>query len=91
MLLIVEQLPIVKMPTDSPKTLVQRKGVYHFAILYSDELALSTLERNNRFIIFIVIGKIRGIKEIEMDGACEHDSFLVARCVRIEKSDQWKF
>jgi starvation-inducible outer membrane lipoprotein len=80
-LIVAEQLPIVKHPVYGPSDSGDRKGgEYEFAFLYPGELAPEVLRFGNRFV---VIGTTSGRKHVVVDGAPKTEPYLVADCVHV--------
>lgn len=78
------QLPIVEHPVYGPTEVGKRPGVFEFAFLYTGKMEASALSPGNRFI---VVGTIQRARIVEVDGAPKSEPFLLARCVRIWKTE----
>lgn len=80
MLIVAEQLPIVKHPVYGPADTGKRSGTYEFALQYPDELPPGALRFGNRFV---VVGTTQGRKSVVVDGAPKTEPFLVADCIHV--------
>lgn len=80
MLIVAEQLPIVKHPVYGPTDTRKRSGTYEFALQYPDELPPGALQFGNRFV---VVGTTHGRKSVVVDGAPKSEPFLVADCIHV--------
>lgn len=79
-LIVAEQLPIVKHPVYGPSDTGKRRGAYEFALQYPDELPPGALRFGNRFV---VVGTTQGRKHVVVDGAPKTEPFLVADCIHV--------
>ncbi|MEP7150578.1 MAG: Slp family lipoprotein [Nitrospira sp.] len=79
-LIVAEQLPIVKHPVYGPTDSGNRKGEYEFAFLYPADLPLETLRNGNRFVM---VGTTSGRKPVVVNGAPKTEPYLVADCIHI--------
>lgn len=79
-LIVAEQLPIVKHPVYGPTDGGDRKGEFEFALLYPGELGPETLRNGNRFV---VIGTTSGRKPLVVNGAPKTEPYLVADCIHV--------
>lgn len=79
-LIIAEQLPIVKHPVYGPAESGKRTGQYEFALLYPGPLKPEVLRRGNKFI---VVGKTEGRIHVMVEGAPKTEPYLVADCLHV--------
>lgn len=79
-LVVAEQLPVVKHPAYGPSDSGTRKGEYEFAFLYPEELSLETLKNGNRFVM---VGTTSGRKPVVVNGAPKSEPYLVADCIHV--------
>ncbi|HYM38086.1 MAG TPA: hypothetical protein VES96_06770, partial [Nitrospiraceae bacterium] len=78
--IVAEQLPIVKHPVYGPAEDVKRTGDYEFALLYPGELDPQALRNGNRFI---VVGTTTRRRPVVTNGASKSEPFLVADCIHV--------
>jgi hypothetical protein len=78
--IVAEQLPIVKHPVYGPAEDVKRTGDYEFAFLYPGELEPQALINGNRFVI---VGTTTSRRPVVLNGVTKTEPFLVADCIRI--------
>jgi starvation-inducible outer membrane lipoprotein len=79
--IVAEQLPIVKHPVYGPSEPEKpRAGDYEFAILYPGQLEPSALRNGNRFL---VVGKTSGRKPVIVNGVPKTEPYLVADCIHV--------
>ena len=79
-LIVAEQLPVVKHPVYGPTDAGNRKGEYEFAFLYPGDLAEENLRFGNRFVI---IGTTSGRKPVVVNGTSKTEPYLVADCIHV--------
>ncbi len=79
-LIVAEQLPIVKHPVYGPAEGGDRKGEYEFAFLYPSDLSLDMLRNGNRFVM---VGTTNGRRPIVVNGAPKSEPYLVADCIHV--------
>lgn len=79
-LIVAEQLPIVKRPVYGPTDSGTRKGEYEFAFLYPSDIPLDTLRNGNRFVM---VGTTSGRKPVVVNGAPKTEPYLVADCIHV--------
>lgn len=79
-LIVAEQLPIVKRPVYGPTESNTRKGEYEFAFLYPDDLSPDALRNGNRFVM---VGTTSGRTPVMVNGAPKSEPYLVADCIHI--------
>lgn len=79
--IVAEQLPIVKHPVYGPAEPDKRRaGDYEFAFLYQGELEPQALKNGNRFVI---VGTTKGRKPVVVNGVPKSEPFLVADCIHV--------
>ncbi len=78
--IVAEQLPIVKHPVYGPAEPEKRVGDYEFAFLYPGELEPAALKNGNRFVM---VGKTSGRKPVVVNGVPKSEPFLVADCIHV--------
>jgi starvation-inducible outer membrane lipoprotein len=79
--IIAEQLPIVKHPVYGPMEPDKpRLGDHEFALLYPGEIEPVALRNGNRFV---VIGKTSGRKPVVVNGVPKTEPYLVADCIHV--------
>jgi starvation-inducible outer membrane lipoprotein len=79
--IVAEQLPIVKHPVYGPAEPDKpRPGDYEFAFLYPGEIEPMALRNGNRFV---VVGKTSGRKPVMVNGIPKTEPYLVADCVHV--------
>lgn len=78
--IVAEQLPIVKHPVYGPTEDVKRTGDYEFAFLYPGELEPQDLRNGNRFVI---VGTTTSRRPVVVNGVPKTEPFLVADCIHI--------
>jgi starvation-inducible outer membrane lipoprotein len=79
--IVAEQLPIVKHPVYGPAEPDKpRAGDYEFAILYPGQLEPTALRNGNRFL---VVGKTNGRKPVIVNGVPKTEPYLVADCIHV--------
>jgi starvation-inducible outer membrane lipoprotein len=78
--IVAEQLPVVKHPVYGPTEPEKRAGDYEFAFLYPGELEPQALKNGNRFV---VVGKTSGRKPVTVNGVPKSEPFLVADCIHV--------
>lgn len=78
--IVAEQLPIVKHPVYEPTEAVKRPGDYEFAFLYPGEIEPQDLSNGNRFII---VGTTTSRRPVIVNGVPKTEPFLVADCIHI--------
>jgi starvation-inducible outer membrane lipoprotein len=78
--IVAEQLPIVKHPVYGPMEDVKRTGDYEFAFLYPGELEPQALRNGNRFII---VGTTTSRRPVVVNGMSKTEPFLVADCIHV--------
>ena len=79
--IVAEQLPIVKHPVYGPAEPDKaRPGDYEFALLYPGEIEPAALRNGNRFV---VVGKTSGRKPIVVNGVPKTEPYLVADCIHV--------
>ena len=78
--IVAEQLPIVKHPVYGPAEPEKRAGDYEFAFLYPGELEPQALKNGNRFIM---VGTTSGRKPVTVNGVPKSEPFLVADCIHV--------
>jgi starvation-inducible outer membrane lipoprotein len=78
--IVAEQLPIVKHPVYGPAEPPKRAGDYEFAFLYPGELEPQDLKNGNRFVI---VGTTSGRKPVVVNGVPKSEPFLVADCIHV--------
>jgi len=79
--IVAEQLPIVKHPVYGPAEPDKpRAGDYEFAILYAGKLEPAALRNGNRFL---VVGKTSGRKPVIVNGVPKTEPYLVADCIHV--------
>lgn len=78
--IVAEQLPIVKHPVYGPTEAVKRPGDYEFAFLYPGEIEPQDLSNGNRFII---VGTTTSRRPVIVNGVPKTEPFLVADCIHI--------
>ena len=79
-LIIAEQLPIVRHPAYGPADSGKRSGEFEFAFLFPGQLESADLRKGNRFIL---VGTTNGRKPVFVEGAPKTEPYLVAECVHI--------
>ncbi|MBU6481517.1 MAG: hypothetical protein KGS09_13345 [Nitrospirae bacterium] len=80
-IIVAEQLPIVKHPVYGPAELAQKRaGDYEFAFLYPGELDLQALRIGNKFIM---VGTTSGRKPVIVNGVPKSEPYLVANCIHV--------
>jgi starvation-inducible outer membrane lipoprotein len=79
-LIVAEQLPIVKHPAYGPTDSETRKGEYEFAFLYPDDLSPEALRNGNRFVM---VGTTSGRKHVVVNGTSKTEPYLVADCIHV--------
>ena len=78
--IVAEQLPIVKHPVYGPTENVKRTGDYEFAFLYPGEIEPQDLRNGNRFII---VGTTTSRRPVMVNGVPKTEPFLVADCIHV--------
>ena len=79
--IVAEQLPIMKHPVYGPAEPGQKRpGDYEFAFLYPGELDQQALRFGNRFIM---VGTTSGRKPVTVAGVSKSEPFLVADCIHV--------
>jgi starvation-inducible outer membrane lipoprotein len=78
--IVAEQLPIVKHPVYGPTEDVKRTGDYEFAFLYPGELEPQDLKNGNRFVI---VGTTTSRRPVVVNGVPKTEPFLVADCIHV--------
>lgn len=78
--IVAEQLPIVKHPVYGPTEAVKRTGDFEFAFLYPGDIAPQDLRNGNRFIM---VGTTTGRRPVVVNGVPKTEPFLVADCIHI--------
>ena len=78
--IVAEQLPIVKHPVYGPTEDVKRTGDYEFALLYPGELEPQDLKNGNRFVI---VGTTTSRRPVVVNGVPKTEPFLVADCIHV--------
>jgi hypothetical protein len=79
-LIVAEQLPIVRHPVYGPTDSGTRKGEYEFAFLYPDDLSPDALRNGNRFVM---VGTTSGRMPVLVNGAAKSEPYLVADCIHV--------
>ncbi|TAJ07371.1 MAG: hypothetical protein EPO61_15560 [Nitrospirae bacterium] len=76
-----QQLPIVRHPAYGPADTGKQTGEYEFAFLFNGKLDQRALMTGNRFIM---VGRTKGKPETVMvDGAPKSEPFLIAQCLHV--------
>lgn len=83
-LIVAEQLPIVKHPAYGPTDTIKRTGEFEFAFLYPGQLEPSALTTGNRIIL---VGTTTGQKHVVVRGSPKSEPYLVASCVHVWKTE----
>ena len=79
--IVAEQLPIVKHPVYGPAEVdVKRPGDYEFAFLYPGELEPQDMKNGNRFVI---VGTTTSRRPVVVNGVSKTEPFLVADCIHV--------
>ena len=79
--IVAEQLPIVKRPVYGPtEGDVKRPGDHEFAFLYEGGLESLDLMKGNRFII---VGTTTSRRPVLVNGVTKDEPFLVADCIHV--------
>jgi starvation-inducible outer membrane lipoprotein len=78
--IVAEQLPIVKHPVYGPAEDVKRTGDYEFAFLYPGELEPQALRNGNRFVI---VGTTTNRRPVVVNGVPKTEPFLIADCIHV--------
>lgn len=79
--IVAEQLPIVKHPVYGPaEPEKKRAGDYEFAFLYAGDIDAQALKNGNRFVI---VGTTSGRKPVPINGIPKSEPFLVADCIHV--------
>jgi hypothetical protein len=78
--IVAEQLPIVKHPVYGPAEDVKRTGDYEFAFLYPGELEPQALRNGNRFVI---VGTTTNRRPVVLNGVPKTEPFLIADCIHV--------
>ena len=78
--IVAEQLPIVKHPVYGPTEDVKRRGDFEFAFLYPGEIDSQDLRAGNRFII---VGTTTSRRPVMVNGVPKTEPFLVADCIHV--------
>lgn len=78
--IVAEQLPIVKHPQYGPAEEIKRTGDYEFAFLYPGALEPQALTKGNRFII---VGTTTSRRPVMVNGVSKTEPFLVADCIHV--------
>ena len=79
--IVAEQLPIVKRPVYGPaEGDVKRPGEYEFAFLYPGELKPQALRNGNRFVI---VGTTTSRRPVVVNGVSKTEPFLIADCIHV--------
>ena len=78
--IVAEQLPIVKHPVYGPTEDVNRTGDYEFAFLYPGELESLDLRNGNRFVM---VGTTAGRRPVVVNGMPKTEPFLIADCIHV--------
>lgn len=79
-LIVAEELPIVKHPVYGPSDSGTRKGEYEFAFFYPDDLSPEVLRNGNRFVM---VGTTSGRKHVVVNGTPKTEPYLVADCIHV--------
>lgn len=78
---VAEELPIVKHPAYGPTEDVKRKGAdFEFAFLYPGDLDPRAMVRGNRFII---VGTTTNRRAVLVGGVTKTEPFLIADCIHV--------
>jgi len=83
--IVAEQLPIVKHPVYGPTEDVKRTGDFEFAFLYPGEIDPQDLRNGNRFII---VGTTTSRRPVMVHGVPKTEPFLVAACIHVWQTGQ---
>lgn len=83
--IVAEQLPIVKRPVYGPSGDVKRTGDHEFAFLYRGELDPQALKNGNRFVI---VGTTTNRRPVVVNGVSKTEPFLVADCIHVWQTDR---
>lgn len=79
--IVAEQLPIVKHPVYGPAEPDKpRAGDYEFTVVYPGQIEPSALKNGNRFV---VVGKTGGRKPVVVNGVPKTEPYLVADCIHV--------
>lgn len=78
--IVAEQLPIVKHHVYGPTDDVKRTGDYEFAFFYPGELEPQDLKNGNRFVM---VGTTTSRRPVVVNGVPKTAPFLVASCVHV--------
>jgi hypothetical protein len=82
--IVAEQLPIVKHPVYGPSEAVKRDakraGEYEFAFLYPGKIESQALRIGNRFVM---VGTTTSRRPVLVNGVPKTEPFLIAECVHI--------
>jgi starvation-inducible outer membrane lipoprotein len=78
--IVAEQLPIVKHPVYGPAEDLKRTGDYEFAFLYPGELEPQALRNGNRFVI---VGTTTNRRPVVLNGVPKTEPFLIADCIHV--------
>ena len=78
--IVAEQLPIVKHPVYGPIEDVKRTGDYEFAFLYPREIEPLDLRNGNRFVI---VGTTTSRRPVVVNGVSKTEPFIVADCIHV--------
>jgi starvation-inducible outer membrane lipoprotein len=78
--IVAEQLPIMKQPVYGPTEDAKRTGDHEFAFLYLGELEPLDLMNGNRFII---VGTTTSRQPVLVNGVPKTEPFLLADCIHV--------
>ncbi len=78
--IVAEQLPIVKHPVYGPTEDVKRTGDFEFAFLYPGEIEPLDMRNGNRFVI---VGTTTSRRPVVVSGVSKTEPFLVADCIHV--------